>query len=297
MPECEIVITFNKEFLHNGIVTKLKRGIHMTQINFKVGTFKFHSNPNFNYQLNRIYMSGNLSFNEVQDLSKKITTASFWEKELLEAADKAYAESRIEQAIIYYRMSEFFMYDGNPEKIKTYDKSISLFYDYYSDLFTQGVLTKDTIPYESKFLPVIYTKPEEGEKPSGTIVVFGGYDSYMEEFLNTILYLRQNGFTVYLFEGPGQGGVLRKYKLHFTVNYEKPVKTILDHYGLNDVTLIGISMGAVLAPRVAAYECRVKRVVAWCVVTNVLDSFIATRPKTTQRLLRVMMKLTKIVSS
>lgn len=74
--------------------------------------------------------------------------------------------------------------------------------------------------------------------------------------------LAENGFEVYLFEGPGQGGVMRLQGKHFTHEWEKPVKAILDYFHLEDVTIIGASLGGMLAPRAAAFEKRISRVIA-----------------------------------
>lgn len=156
-------------------------------------------------------------------------------------AKKALKEDRIKDAIAYFRMTEFFMYDGNPEKIKTYDKSIELFYKYHDELFQAGILKFDHVQYDQGYLPVIHAVPEG--KCIDTILIHGGFDSYMEEFLPSVLYLRENGFEVYLFEGPGQGNLLRKQGITFSIRWERPVKSLLDHYNLSDVTIIGISMG------------------------------------------------------
>ncbi|MDD4321533.1 MAG: hypothetical protein PHH31_08355, partial [Acidaminococcaceae bacterium] len=164
-------------------------------INFKKGTFNFHPNPNFNYQLNRTYAWSNGDFEELKAVAKKITNAETWEKEFLKIADNALREKRIEAAIAYYRMAEFFMYDGHPAKITTYDKAVNLFYDYYAELFKSGIVKKALVPYEKAHLPVLYTEPE-AESPIDTILLHGGYDSYMEEFLPMMLYLRENGFAV-----------------------------------------------------------------------------------------------------
>lgn len=94
-----------------------------------------------------------------------------------------------------------------------------------------------------------------------------------QEFFFPMLYLAENGFTVYLFVGPGQGGVMRVQGKHFTHKWEKPVKTVLDYFKLDDVTIIGASLGGMLAPRAAAFEKRIKRVIAWSIFPNFkLDS-------------------------
>lgn len=257
-------------------------------LNFNLGEYKLHANPNFNYQLNRTYNVSNGNLDEISELAKKITSVKVWEKEMMTLAEKALNENRIKDAIAYFRMTEFFMYDGNPDKIKTYDKAIELFYQYHEELFQSGVLKLDHVPYGQGYLPVIYTLPQ-GDCVD-TILLHGGFDSYMEEFLPSLLYLRENGFEVYLFEGPGQGNVLRKQGITFSIEWEMPVKALLDYYNLNDVTIIGISMGAILAPRAAAFENRIKRVVAWSVCTNMLELLLDATPKTEQEALNELLR-------
>lgn len=184
---------------------------------------------------------------------------------MIALGDRAINEERTENAIAYYRMSEFFMYDGDPDKKKYYLKATVLFYQYYADYFEgeNPIIEKIEVPFEGVKLPVMHTVPET--KSKGIILIHGGNDSYFEEFLFAILYLREMGFEVYMFEGPGQRGVMRVQGMHFTHEWEKPVKAVLDYFGLDDVTIIGISLGGYLAPRAAAFDKRIKRVAAWSV--------------------------------
>ncbi|WP_242832621.1 alpha/beta hydrolase [Clostridium saccharoperbutylacetonicum] len=262
-----------------GMVVNMKNNV-----DFNSGEYQLHSNPNFNYQLNRTYNVSNGNLDEILELAKKITDIKVWEKEMMVLAKKALKEERIKDAIAYFRMTEFFMYDGNPDKIKTYDKAIELFYKYHEELFQSGILKFDRVPYDQGYLPVIHAVPE-GECID-TILIHGGFDSYMEEFLPSLLYLRENGFDVYLFEGPGQGNVLRKQGITFSIKWERPVKALLDYYNLNDVTIIGISMGAILAPRAAAFENRIKRVVAWSVCVNMFELLLDAIPTAEQEVLK-----------
>lgn len=255
---------------------------------FKKGTFLLNKDPNFNYQLNRTYTWSDGDLNELVSISDKIVDSQSWEEEMLKLAEKAIKENRIKHAIAYYRMAEFFMYDGNPKKIETYDKSISLFYDYNSELFNSGIIHRDSIPFNSISIPVLYTKPKTG-KYIDTILLHGGYDSYMEEFINMMLYLREKGFQVYLFEGPGQGSVLRKSEMTFLPEWELPVEAILDFYNLNDVTIVGLSLGAMLAPRAAAFEKRIKRVVAWSLFPNFLDVVLLNFPQKSREVIKSLM--------
>ena len=47
-------------------------------------------------------------------------------RELIALGDKAMVEERTENAIAYYRMSEFLMYDGDPDKKKYYEKATAI---------------------------------------------------------------------------------------------------------------------------------------------------------------------------
>ena len=90
-----------------------------------------------------------------------------------------------------------------------------------------------------------------------------GYDSFMEELLHVMQYLTQAGYEVILFEGPGQGAAIREHNLIFMHEWEHPVTAVIDYFDLNDVTLIGISLGGYLSLRAAAFEPRISRVVCY----------------------------------
>ena len=183
------------------------------------------------------------------------------------------------------------MYDGDPDKKKYYLKATKLFYKYYADFFEgeNAVIEKFDVPFENVKLPVMHTVPTG--KSKGTILIHGGNDSYFEEFLFTVLYLREKGFEVYMFEGPGQGGVMRVQGMHFTHEWEKPVKAVLDYFKLDDVTIIGISLGGYLAPRAAAFDKRIKRVVAWSVFPCFQDVIVGMQKPAVQKLFRIFMAL------
>ncbi|MBA3906976.1 MAG: alpha/beta fold hydrolase [Pseudonocardiales bacterium] len=79
------------------------------------------------------------------------------------------------------------------------------------------------------------------------------------------------GWDVVAFEGPGQGGALEEAGLPFVVEWERPVAAVLDHYGLDEVSLLGISLGGGLAVRAAAFEPRVRRVICDDILFDFLD--------------------------
>ena len=100
-----------------------------------------------------------------------------------------------------------------------------------------------------------------GEK-IGTIVMHGGFDSFIEEFYSWMRYLSDHGYEVLAFEGPGQGAALKKYGIALDYRWENSAKKILDYFQVDDVTWLGISMGGWFCFRAAAFESRIKRVIA-----------------------------------
>ena len=262
-----------------------------TKIEFKTGVYKLNDNANFDFQLNRVINWDGGRYEDVAEISHRIHDSADWKRELIALGDKAVAENRIENAIAYYRMSEFFMYDGASDKKKYYEKATNMFYEYFEDFFKgdNPIVTQYSVPYENVCLPVMRVIPDTESK--GTLLLHGGNDSYFEEFFFPMLYLREKGYEVYMFEGPGQGGVIRLQDKHFTHEWEKPVKAILDYFHLDDVTIIGASLGGYLAPRAAAFDARIKRVVAWSVFPCFMDVIMGVIPPAAQRLLGVLIKL------
>ncbi|MDE6350160.1 MAG: hypothetical protein K2K67_04060, partial [Treponemataceae bacterium] len=161
-----------------------------TKIEFKTGVYKLNDNANFDFQLNRVINWDGGRYEDVAEISHSIHDSADWKRELIALGDKAMSENRIENAIAYYRMSEFFMYDGDSDKKKYYEKATNMFYEYFEDFFKgdNPVVTQYSVPYENVFLPVMRVKPDTESK--GTILLHGGNDSYFEEFFFPMLYLR-----------------------------------------------------------------------------------------------------------
>ncbi len=266
-----------------------KKGIRLFMVKFKEGTYKLNEQSNFDYQLNRIIMWDGGRLEDIQKIAPKITNSETWKEYLIQIGDEAYKEKRIENAIAYYRMSEFFMYDGDPDKKKYYKLATDMFYDYYREYFDKGIVEKISVSYEGVELPIMHAKAVGKRKD--IILLHGGNDSYFEELFFPMLYLSENGYEVYLFEGPGQGGVVRLQNKHFTYKWEKPVKAILDYLQLDDVTIIGASLGGMLAPRAAAFDKRIKRVIAWSIFPNFLEVLIGTQPKHLQNIVKFLLKI------
>jgi len=177
------------------------------EFHFPVGYHQFHKEQVFNFQLNRWYSLGYARFEDIKEFGQRINTFEEWKTEMLKLGDKAVAEDRLMNAAFYYRAAEFYTLLGDPDKDALYDKFIDLFYQ----ALRNDEIERLKVPYEDAYLPTIRIRPTNAEK-KGTIVMHGGFDSFIEE--------------------------------------------------LNDVTWLGISMGGWFCLRAAAFEPRIKRVMA-----------------------------------
>jgi len=248
---------------------------------FNVGYYdNLHSEPSINFQMNRwINYLGESALDDIHEIAPKLTDFTSYKQAFLQLAEKAFKEGRTLPAAYYFRSAEFFMGEDDPAKALTRQKFLELLWKQYKISPGNRLL----IPYaDGKIhgsLPV-YTYLHE--KPKDTLVIHGGFDSYIEEFFPLFQYIHAAGYNLICFEGPGQGGALVDSGLLLTHEWDKPVKAILDFFKLEDVTLIGISMGGCLALRAAAFEPRIKRVIAYDVfydwMETTLDKMLPIKP-------------------
>jgi hypothetical protein len=140
------------------------------------------------------------------------------------------------------------------------------FVDLILDHFKIPPSAYERISFESGWLPSYRLTPAQ---PKGALVVFGGFDSYIEEWMPAALFFRDAGYDTLLFEGPGQGAALELAHLTMSSEWQKPVKAVLDFFHLDAVTLMGFSLGGGLVIRTAAFEPRARRVIAYDVTSRV----------------------------
>jgi len=223
---------------------------------FPIGYHTFNKNENINFQLNRLHTFGFWTQTDVAAAGQMIKTNEDWQSVWTDLAADFLAKDRPLAAAFSYRAAELYALPGDPQKIQFYDQFVDL---YYGAVQVEN-LEKFSITYRQGALPAIRLSPPHHR---GTIVLHGGFDSFLEELVRVGQYLSKAGYEVIMFEGPGQGAAIRKHNLTFTHEWEHPVAAVLDYFKLNDVTLIGISLGGYLALRAAAFEPRVARVVCY----------------------------------
>jgi alpha-beta hydrolase superfamily lysophospholipase len=147
---------------------------------------------------------------------------------------------------------------------------------FYEGLDALGVpYERIRVPYGAHHLNALYFPGNEGAKTKPLIVACGGFDSTMEELYFVIVAgALERGYSALIYEGPGQGSVLREQGLTFTPEWERPTRAVLDTFLQSHprpvrIVLFGMSMGGYLAPRAAAFDQRIDGVVTFDVLFDV----------------------------
>lgn len=169
----------------------------------------------------------------------------------------------------YYRTADFFLH-GKPE-----DPRILATWGSSRDTFRAASQLMDTpveevqIPYEQTTLPGYFLSPNDSSKPRPTLIVNCGYDSTKEEsYLEVAAAALQRQYNCLIFDGPGQGAVIREQQLPLRHDWEKVITPVVDYLLTRpevepaQIALMGISIGGYLAPRAAAFEHRLAAVIA-----------------------------------
>lgn len=242
----------------------------------------FHKDLAFNSQFKRTLgccVGGGAELGECFAAIKKIKSGDYqswhnvWRSladELFYAATKEIlqgscisAGEKLLRSSNYYRTAYFFL-EENPEDfriLECLELSKKAFAIALENLKIKPISLK--ISFEEGFLPgYLYLSSNPKSK---LLLDTGGGDSTLEElyFLSTLPALKR-GYHSLIFEGPGQGSVLRIQKKPFRYDWECVIKAVIDHIEKNfpeinsDIILKGDSFGGYLAARAVAYEKRIK---------------------------------------
>jgi alpha-beta hydrolase superfamily lysophospholipase len=251
-----------------------------------VGYYDIHPNISINFQMNRWYSWTNDDemLAEMQKVASKIKDYRDVRHVFTQLSEQALNENHILRAAFYLRMAEFFMFTDDPAKLVARNQFVQLMCTY----FEIPENAKHKIPYQNGNLTAYHFTPTQSK---GTLVIFGGFDSYIEEFFPILFRFYKAGYEVICFEGPGQGATLEDYQLPMTPEWEKPVKAILDYFDVNDVTLLGLSLGGYLVVRAAAYEQRIHRVVAWDIIDDAWECSLNIMKPIQRKALRILVTL------
>lgn len=244
------------------------------------------------FQINRILTYGDDACNldEVMRIIPSIVDLDTWYHAWRNLGETAEKEERSLHAAYYYRLAEFFLKEGL-QKDLMYQKSIE---NFHQIIGSDKDMRVEYVPYKNIAMKTFVFPCKN---PIGNLVIFGGYDSFIEEFYLTVKEFFLLGYTVYLFEGPGQGETLKK-GLTFEPDWEKPTGAVLDYFGLHDVCVVGISWGGYFALRSAAFDSRITKVVAYDVLYDGFDCMTNPFPSTIKPIIKLLFqaKCKKIIN-
>lgn len=245
-----------------------------------VGWHELHPDVSLNFQLNRFGAYGGPAwFADVRPVVPRLRSYEAWKDTFVVLGERAASEGRSGHAALHFRCAEFFMTSDDPRKKLLRARLLPMLRE------GAGVAAsaRNNVRYGRWLLPAWHL-PSAGGR--GTIVLCVGFDSYVEELFPILVRLRNEGFTVVAFEGPGQGAVLEDQHAPMTPQWHLPLGAVLDAFGIEDVTLVGLSLGGCLAIRAAAKEPRVRRVVAFDVLTDFFACMSAQAPAPIAALVR-----------
>jgi pimeloyl-ACP methyl ester carboxylesterase len=190
------------------------------------------------------------------------------------SARKAYL-----RASNYYRTAEFFLHTnpGDPRILTTWQAS--------RDCFAQAAIRfafpceAVEIPYEGSTLPGYFYRVDHSDAPRPTLIFHGGFDSTVEElYFVGVAAALEHGYNCLTFDGPGQGRVIRQQHLPFRPDWEAVVTPVVEYamsrpeIDSHHLALMGMSQGGYFAPRAAAFEPRIKALIAYDGVFNCHDA-------------------------
>jgi pimeloyl-ACP methyl ester carboxylesterase len=244
--------------------------------------------PEFNFQFLRTIgfaPTGGADINECLDTASRIEdgdieswyrewnqTASRLEisaEEFIDQGHKISAREAYLRASNYYRNAGFYL-DINPDDpriLSTWKKSKNCFLKAAG--LSEGLIQPVLIPFENITLPGYLCLADVSGKKRPLLIVHTGYDGTGEElYFHAARAANERGYHALIFEGPGQGEVIRIKKIPFRYDWETVITPVVD-FALNQsvvdserIALMGISFGGYLAPRAAAFEPRIKACIA-----------------------------------
>ena len=123
------------------------------------------------------------------------------------------------------------------------------------------------IDFDGKNLPCFFLPAQPKEKRPVLFLVTGGEGTNMEMYFWAGAYALKNGYSVFLYEGPGNISTMYTSGSTMIPNSEAPIGKALDwlcaraDVDVERIAILGISFGGYLVARAAAFDKRIKALI------------------------------------
>ena len=167
------------------------------------------------------------------------------------------------RAALCWHWGKFVFVDDLDQQRAAHDRTVACFRRGAATLSPPAEPVR--VPYGKTTLAAFLRIPGTSHQ-SPVVIMMPGLDSVKEELQATAEYLLARGLAVIAIDGPGQGEA--EYELPIEPAYERVATAVADYLeGRDDVDPariggFGVSLGGYYAARAAAYEPRLKAVVA-----------------------------------
>lgn len=303
-----LTFTFFLAPLKNSFATPIpEEGIEVNNSNWYDELF--FSDKNFTLAFIRTLgyaYSGGADIGESVSTSKLIPDADIdsWYQQWLNTANRIYnlaekmkktdlasAREAYLRASNYYRTAGFYMVAAKDrdKSINTLNLSKTSFLNAIASLpFIQPV----KIPYENSVLPGYLIRSPFKNSP--ILIVNTGFDGTAEELYFQIgVAAYERGYNVLVFEGPGQGEVLRKQNLSLRYDWEHVLTPVIDYVttipdiNKNKIAVMGVGMGSYFVARAAAFDKRIKACVVNGGLYDLSEMAVKNTPSELLKLLKI----------
>ena len=160
---------------------------------------------------------------DVDPILPRIAGYDEWRDEFMRLGEAAERQGRRYVAGLHFRSAEFFMLKSDARKQPTRLRLLAHLREPFA-----GTYTTQAVPFGSLTLTAYrFGRPQS----RGTIVLFGGFDSYVEELFPLVSEFAGRGYDMVAFDGPGQGAVLEDQHVPMTADWHGPVAAVLDEIG------------------------------------------------------------------
>jgi len=220
-----------------------------------------------------------LSFTNAWEVTAKRVEAIAWD--CLKKGHKVSARDAFLRAITYWGATTMYVALDDPRHHTSYERERICFRE-AAKLFDPPIETIE-IPYENgRTLPGYFLHGGPAGEKRPTVLVLGGGDSALEELYGVSpAGAVKRGYNAIMFEIPGQKAMFHDYPdLFFRPDAEVPIGYAVD-YALTRpevdperLALIGASFGGYFAPRAAAFDKRLKAVIALPLFFNIGSMFV-----------------------